>query len=79
MGQIHVARSCPRAKTTAKCLAGHVDISAQNQCLIDKSVSSPFPNSCLIAFQETYDHSHLCVNAKVLTAGEIVTLVCTDL
>ena len=79
MGQIHVARSCPRAKTTAKCLAGHVDISAQNQCLIDKSVSSPFPNSCLIAFQETYAHSHLCMNAKILTAGEIVTLVCTDL
>lgn len=52
--------------------------SAQNQCLIVKNVLPISPGS-FKSISVTYAHSNLCVNASVLTAGETVKVVCTDL
>lgn len=51
VGQIHLARSCPRAEKTEKIFGWAHGHSAQSQCLIDKSMCSPCFNSCLIVFQ----------------------------
>lgn len=61
------------------CWARHMELSAQNQCLVDLSVSSPFPNSRLTVFQRAHIHGpRLCANAKAVIKGESVKVVRTD-
>lgn len=52
--------------------------SAQNQCLIVKNVL-PISPKLFKSISITYARPNLYVNARVLTAGETVKVVCTDL